>query len=498
MGYLLGIDLGSSSVKVALVDADDGRCAASAHYPKTEAPIASPRPGWAEQSPDDWWLYTRMAVAEAMAACGAGAADVSAIGISYQMHGLVCLDAAMQPVRDAIIWCDSRAVPFGEAAWRELGSALCLDRLLGSPGNFTAAKLAWVKANQPGVYERIRHFMLPGDYLALRLTGVAATTACGLSEMTLWDYREEAPAGFLMSHYGFDPGLLPPLVPTFGEQGVLTAGAAAELGLKPGTPVTYRAGDQPNNALSLAVLEPGEVASTAGTSGVVYGIAGGVVRDPLSRVNTFLHVNHTPSAPRLGVMHCVGGCGILNSWLRRNVAKGPTYDDMNQLAASVPAGSEGLVVVPFGNGAERVLENRTVGCSVHGLDFNRHSQAHLLRASQEGVAFSLCLGMEVMQGLGMRIESIHAGRANLFLSPVFRSVLAATSGATVELYDTDGAVGAARGAGLGAGIYSSAGEAFASLRQVSVEEPLPEAVEPCREAYERWKRRVEQESEACL
>ena len=484
--YLLGYDIGSSSVKASLVEVETGKCAASAFFPEQEAPIRAERPGWAEQDPSSWWSYLKQATASVLSQVRCTPADIKAIGISYQMHGLVCVDRDKQVLRPSIIWCDSRAVPYGKRAFETLGEKWCLEHLLNSPGNFTAAKLAWVKENEPALYDRIWKIMLPGDYIAMRLTGEAATTVSGLSEGIFWDFQENAPSERLLACYGFDKSVLPQITPTFGEQGRLTPAAAQELGLAAGTPVTYRAGDQPNNALSLNVLNPGEIASTAGTSGVVYGVIGQVAHDPLSRVNPFAHVNHTAASPRLGVLLCINGTGILNAWMRRNVApEHLSYAEMNDLAASVPVGSDGISILPFGNGAERMLENRDTGCSIHGLRFNRHSRAHLLRAAQEGIVFSFCYGIEIMQQMGLKVDRIHAGRANLFLSPIFREALAGTSGATIELYDTDGSVGAARGAGIGAGIYGSAFEAFASLERLALVEPTRRS--EYLDAYDRWK-----------
>lgn len=489
--YLLGYDIGSSSVKASLVHAGSGRCVAASFFPKTEAPILAVRPGWAEQAPEAWWERLKAATQAVLAESHVAPSDIQAIGISYQMHGLVCVDRHQQVLRPSIIWCDSRAVPYGRRAFQDLGEDLCLGHLLNSPGNFTAAKLAWVKENEPEVYEKIDKAMLPGDYIAMRLTGEICTTLSGLSEGMLWDFRRNAPARFLMDYYGFDSSILPEVRPTFSEQGRVTAAAAAELGLAAGIPVTYRAGDQPNNALSLNVFNPGEFASTAGTSGVVYGVNGNISYDPLSRVNTFAHVNHSEAQPRLGVMVCINGTGILNSWLKRNVVpEGLSYEEMNALAAQVPAGSEGVTILPFGNGAERILENREAGCSLHGLDFNRHSRSHLLRAAQEGIVFSFQYGLDVMAGMGMEVRKIHAGNANMFRSAVFREALAGVSGAVIELYDTDGAAGAARGAGIGAGIYSGHEEAFAKLEKVSITEPDAALTEAYAEAYGRWKERL--------
>ena len=487
--YLLGYDIGSSSVKASLVDAQSGRCVASAFYPKSEAAIIARKPGWAEQEPSSWWENLKLATADVMASSAADPKDIKAIGISYQMHGLVCVDKDLNVLRPSIIWCDSRAVPYGQKAFDQIGHEACLSHLLNSPGNFTASKLAWVKENEPELYSRIYKIMLPGDYIAMKLTGEVCTTISGLSEGMMWDFSENAPAQILLDYYGIDRSLIADIRPTFSEQGRVTAAAAAELGLAEGIPVTYRAGDQPNNALSLNVFNPGEIASTAGTSGVVYGVLGEVNYDPKSRVNTFAHVNHTEDHTRLGVLLCINGTGILNSWMKRNAApEGISYAQMNDLAATVPIGSAGVSILPFGNGAERMLENREVGSSIHGVNFNIHSQAHLLRAAQEGIVFSFKYGIEVMEQMGMNVNKIHAGHANMFLSLIFRNTLAGVTGAVIELYDTDGSVGAAKGAGIGAGIYKDNTEAFSTLEKLAVIEPSD--TQEYKDAYEVWKSRL--------
>jgi len=485
--YLLGLDVGSSSVKASLVSVDSGKCVATAFFPESEAPIMAVKAGWAEQDPQMWWDNAKLAVRKIMAEAGAAPDDVKAIGISYQMHGLVCVDKQLNVLRPAIIWCDSRAVPYGERAFRDLGAEQCLSHLLNSPGNFTAAKLAWVKENEPETYAKIHKIMLPGDYIAMRLSGMANTTVSGLSEGMFWDFKNNRVADFLMRYYGFDDSLIADIVPTFSVQSEVSSEAAAEMGLKAGTPITYRGGDQPNNALSLNVLNPGEIAATAGTSGVVYGVLGEVNYDKQSRVNTFAHVNHTAGQTRLGVLLCINGTGILNAWVHRNITPDVSYAAMNDLAGTVPIGSEGVTIIPFGNGAERVLENKETGCSISGLNFNKHSKAHLVRAAQEGIVFSFCYGMEIMQQMGMDIRKIHAGKANMFLSPLFRNTLAGVSGATIELYDTDGSVGAAKGAGIGAGIYKDHGEAFATLDKLEVIEPDAHNHAAYQTAYTHWK-----------
>ncbi len=490
--YLLGYDIGSSSVKASIVNAETGKCVSSAFFPKSEAEIIAVKQGWAEQRPEQWWEHLKQSTAAVLAESKVNPADIKAIGISYQMHGLVCIDRDHNVLRPAIIWCDSRGVPYGEKAFDELGHEKCLSHLLNSPGNFTATKLKWVKDNEPEVFERIDKIMLPGDYIAMKLTDRVCTTLSGLSEGMFWDFKNGRVADFLMEYLGFGSSIIPELVPTFSVQGQVTAHAAAELGLAEGTPVCYRAGDQPNNALSLNVFNPGEIASTAGTSGVVYGVNGEINYDPKSRVNTFAHVNHTNEQTRLGILLCINGTGILNSWVKRTVApEGISYPAMNDLAAQAPIGSEGVSILPFGNGAERVLQNREIGSSIHGVNFLKHGKQHIVRAAQEGIVFSFQYGIEIMEQMGMDVKKIHAGHANMFLSPLFRETLAGVSGATIELFDTDGSVGAAKGAGIGAGIYKDNNEAFATLDRIEVIEPKEADRQAYRDAYGLWKQRLE-------
>lgn len=480
----LGYDLGSSSIKVCLFDAECGHAIARSTYPDREMPMHAPRAGWAEQDPESWWEAAKAATGRLFESSDRKPSDVNGIGISYQMHGLVIVDATGKPLRPSIIWCDSRAVDVGERAFEALGSKRCLDTLLNSPGNFTASKLAWVRENEREVFARVQKLMLPGDYFAWRLTGRMATTVSGLSEGTFWDFAAGDVATFLLEHYGIPEEALPEIVPTFGEQGRLTETAGRELGLGAGTPVTYRAGDQPNNALSLNVLEPGEIAATAGTSGVVYGVSETVRADPHSRVNTFAHVNHTGGTPRLGILLCINGAGSSNRWARDVLGSG--YVAMNEMASTIPIGARGLVVLPFGNGAERMLENRDPGASIVNLSFNLHDDAHLARAVQEGVAFSFRYGMDVLAELGMRPSVIRAGQANLFLSPVFRDAITGATGVSLELYRTDGAEGAARGAAIGAEAYGSPAEAFEGLEREAVADPVPERRTAYEDAYSQW------------
>ena len=486
MPYLLGYDLGSSSVKVSLLDAATGRGVAAAASPRLEMPILAPRPDWAEQPPADWWQEAINATRLLKASYDFDPAAVAAIGITYQMHGLVLVDKAGRVLRPAIIWCDSRAVDIGQQAFAALGEDFCLHSLLNSPGNFTASKLKWVRENEPEIFAQIHKILLPGDYLAYQMTGRLQTTVPGLSEGVFWDFRRQAVAQELLDYYQLSAELLPEVVDTFAVQGRLTAEAAAALGLAASTPVSYRAGDQPNNAFALNVLEPGEVAATAGTSGVVYGISNQPTFDAQSRVNTFVHVNSTAAQPRNGVMACVNGTGILNSWLRRTLGADGSYEEMNALAAAAPIGAAGLVFLPFGNGAERILANRQPDASLVGLNFNRHDRAHLLRAAQEGIVFALCYGIQIMREAGVAVRRVRAGHANMFLSPVFREAFVNTAGVTLELYNTDAAQGAARGAGVGAGLYASPAQAFGGLEKILTVTPDAALQEQYQAAYARW------------
>ncbi len=482
--YFIGYDIGSSSIKAALLNADTGACVASATCPEKEMAIDVPHPDWAEQDPEGWWKEIIHATEILLQRYPVEPAQIKGIGIAYQMHGLVCVDKQQQVLRPAIIWCDSRAVNTGNAAFKALGEQYCLEHLLNSPGNFTASKLSWVRENEPHIYERIHKVMLPGDFIAMKLTGEACTTISGLSEGTFWDFEANGVSKALLEYYQVDEQLLSAIVPTFGIQGQLTAAAAATLKLAPGTPVTYRAGDQPNNAFSLNVLQPGEAATTAGTSGVVYAVHDKNSFDRQSRVNTFVHVNNDHAHTRNGVLMCLNGTGIANSWLK-NLVGDITYPEMNTLAQQASVGAKGLQVFPFGNGAERILENKSLGATLRNLDFNRHNRTHIMRAVQEGIVFGLNYGMDIMTGMDLNIHRVRAGHANMFLSPLFREAFANTANVVIELYNTDGAQGAARGAAIGAG-YVSAADAFRGMECLAVIEPEAALQSQYRDVYGNW------------
>jgi xylulokinase len=468
---LLGLDIGTSSIKVAIVDAQTQQTIATAQYPDTETPIKSLQKGWAEQSPKDWWEHAKLAILKAHATQLYQPSEIGAIGIAYQMHGLVCIDKTGNLLRDSIIWCDSRAVELGNQAFASIGEEQSLSHLLNSPGNFTASKLAWVKQNEPATYASIAQVMLPGDYIALQLTGNSTTSISSLSEGIFWDFKTKTLSEDVFQYYGLDKKHIPSIQNVFSEHGKLTNQVAAALGLSAGIPVTYKAGDQPNNALSLNVMEPGEVAATAGTSGVIYGVTDQLGYDKLSRVNSFAHVNHTSEEARIGVLLCINGTGILNSWIKKIAGVDMSYANMNQAAASIAPGSDGLCLLPFGNGAERMLENKTIDAHMSHIDLNKHSSAHLFRAAQEGIAFAFRYGLDILRSNGMEPAVIRAGKANMFLSNVFAKAFVNATNTKVELHDCDGSVGAAIGAGIGVGIYQNAKEAFSLKKSLETIEP---------------------------
>ncbi len=484
---LCGVDVGTSSIKVSVVDAANQQLIYSTSFPEIENEISAPELGFAEQDPEHWWYCVKQAILKANASNSYNSKDIVSIGISYQMHGLVVLDSLFNVLRPSIIWCDSRAIEIGNNAYLGIGKDYCENNLLNSPGNFTASKLAWVKINQPDIYDNIHLVMLPGDFIAGRFTNEFTTTNSALSEGIFWDFNTDSISKPLLDYFGFNANLFPTVQPVFSNHGVITEKVAEELGLNCQVQVTYKAGDQPNNAFSLGVLNPGEIATTAGTSGVVYGVSDTLKYDQMNRVNSFAHVTHTQKSTRIGVLMCINGTGILNRWVRQNIASDLTYNEMNALANNTPIGSRGLVCLPFGNGAERIFQNRNLGASFENLDFNQHSKSELIRAAQEGIAFSMAYGIEMLNATGIKANILKAGYANMYLSEVFTSTLINSSNVAVDLLESDGSFGAALGSGLGLGYYKSAKEAVSQIKRIKTCEPQKELISETLEAYSKWK-----------
>jgi xylulokinase len=489
--YSIGFDLGSSSIKAALIRLEDGAAIGKSSYPEQEMPIQAPQPGWAEQDPEFWWACIKAVTLQLLEQTGVPGAAIGSIGMAYQMHGLVLVDEQQQVVRPSIIWCDSRAVATGQAGFEAIGQERALKHLLNSPGNFTASKLRWVQQEEPDTYARIHKIMLPGDYIAMRMSGHIQTTITGLSEGIFWDFADRQVSSDVLRVYDIDPALLPDIAPGIGIQSKISETAANELGLSPGTPISYRAGDQPNNALSLGVLSPGEVAATGGTSGVVYAVTDQPLYDPQSRVNGFAHVNYQPNAPHIGVLMCINGTGIQYSWLRKMLAPGTPYETLEAEAAKAPIGADGLTALPFGNGAERILNDRQVGAQLLGLDFNRHGKAHLLRAGLEGIAFSFIYGMGILRDMGLQMEVIRVGNDNLFQSAIFGHTVASLSGCTIEIMETTGAIGAAQAAAVGAGHWDDLSAIHDNLKKMGQYEPQSTDIDAYRTAYQAWEKALQ-------
>ncbi len=487
--YYIGYDIGSSSIKVALVEAKTGKKIVVLNEPQNEMEIVSLHPNWAEQDPEIWWEHICVATKKAIRESNIDASQISGIGISYQMHGLVIVDEKCNPLRNAIIWCDSRAIEIGNKAFAEIGERKCATHLLNSPGNFTASKLKWVKVNEPAIYVKIYKYMLPGDFIACKLTGEITTTKNGLSEGMLWDYKENKVANWLLDYYGIDQSLTPTIVENFTNQGFVNEKASKESGLPTVIPVVYRAGDQPNNALSLNVFNPGEVAATGGTSGVFYAVTDVVSEQKGTRVNNFVHVNYEIETPRIGKLLNINGAGIQYRWLRNNMGS-ETYESMNRKASKIAIGSDGVVVIPFGNGAERMFNNKNIGTHFLNLNLNTHSNAHLFRASLEGIAFSFVYGMEILKEDNATINVIRAGNDNLFRSEIFSNTVATLIGHEIEIYNTTGAVGAARAVGLTDGDFEIFGSSITKNDHVMTFMPLKNK-EPYEEAYKNWKKELE-------
>lgn len=490
MNYYLGLDIGSSSIKAALVETESGKSIGVVQEPKEEMGMLAQKNGWAEQEPLDWWLHICNAIKSLQKKYNINKTQIKGIGISYQMHGLVLVDKNGNPLRKSIIWCDSRAVATGNKAFEEIGEDTCATQLLNSPANFTASKLKWVKENEPEIYNQIYKFMLPGDFVAYKFSNTINTTISGLSEGVFWDFKNDTVADFLLAYYGINPSLVPDIVDTFSNQSVLDQKGAEESGLEEGTPIFYRAGDQPNNALSLNVFNPGEVAATGGTSGVVYAVTENLSAKESSRVNNFAHVNYIKgAAARIGKLLCINGAGIQYRWLLNNLAVS-SYEEMNNLASEIAIGSDGVCLIPFGNGAERMLNNKEIGTRIVNLNLNNHHKGHMCRAALEGIAFSFVYGMEILKSDGIKLNVMRAGNDNLFRSEIFANTVATLIEQEIEIYNTTGAIGAARAANLYKGDFESFSKTIMDNDHVMTFMPLRDK-KPYLEAYNNWKKELE-------
>ncbi len=479
----IGYDIGSSFVKAALVDVETGRPIARARVPEAEISIDALQIGWAEQDPNLWWQYLCDATKKLLSDAQIKADQISSIGISYQMHGLVLVDQELNPLRKSIIWCDSRATPYGEGAFEKLGATYCKEHLLNSPGNFTASKLAWVIENEPELYQKAFKLMLPGDFLSAKLTGEPQTTITGLSEGIFWDFKTDQPSEALFDHYQIDQNLIPEIVSNFTVQATVSNAGAKATGLKAGTPITYRAGDQPNNAYTLGARKAGDVVATGGTSGVVYALTDQLSGQELTKVNTFAHVDYQPQKKIFGKLLNLNGAGIQYRWLHRLMGE-LGYDKLNEMAQKVPIGSNGLQVFPFGNGAERMLDNKVVNGHISNINFNIHDNHHMVRATLEGIAFAMIYGIEILKNDGVEIETLKVGNDNLFLSGVFSKTIADSLGISIQMLEATGAEGAAKAS------IARADQTQSNINITKTINPNPNNQDQSITAFEKWKKQL--------
>ncbi len=486
--YAIGYDIGSSSVKAALVNLSNGKTVDVVQYPKVEMAITAPFPNWAEQDPKLWWDAVCKTSHELIDKNPGVRNEIKSIGISYQMHGLVLVDKNLKVLRPAIIWCDSRTNQIGKDLSKSLGEKYCFENLLNQPGNFTASKLKWVIENEPEVFKKTQKVLLPGDFIAMKLSGAVNTTVSGLSEGTFWDFKNHKVAEQLMNAINADTDVIPEVLDTFSEHGKISRKASKETGLPVNTPITYRAGDQPNNALSLGVFEPGDIAATGGTSGVVYGVTDLLLNGPNSGINSFAHVNHSKEHPRIGQLLCINGAGSQYAWIRNQLlGLNTTYADMEKLISPIPIGSEGLRIIPFGNGAERMINNQQTGAQINNLQFNIHSKNHMIRSALEGIAFSFVYGIQLLSDLGINLKNIKVGNDNLFQSEIFSSTIVNLLNCEIQMQDTTGAIGAALASGKAIGAFSDLLEAF-SHNQIIKTYKAQNNHKAYYDAYEDWKK----------
>ena len=453
--FNIGLDIGTSFVKVALTEINSGKAIDLISYPEKEQDIISIKNGWAEQDPNVWWQNSCEAIRLLINRNNINPVNIKGVGVSYQMHGLVMVDSSGKCLRNSIIWCDDRAVDIGKKAYYDLGNQFCVENLLNSPANFTASKLKWIKDNESELFSKIYKIMLPGDYIAYKLSGKINTTKSGLSEGIFWDYKKDKISTELLNYYGIKESIFPEIVPSFGYQCCVDEKGANDTGLTPNTPINYRAGDQPNNALSLNVLTPGQIAATAGTSGVIYAVSSNILTSESERINNFIHVSNDDNLI-IGKLLCINGAGIQYSKLKNDLNI-ESYDEMNEMSNIPPVGSSNLIYLPFGNGSERMLNNKNIGSKLINFDQNVHEDSFVIRSTLEGIAFAFVYGMQILIKDGVKPVNIRAGNDNLFRSNVFGETIATLLNLNIEIYETTGAIGASRAVDLHLGDFDKFG-----------------------------------------
>jgi len=481
---LLGIDIGTSGSRALLLDEAGRTQSASADHKA----FRSPQSGWAEQDPDDWWRACQLAVRRVCEASGTQASAIQAIGLSGQMHGAVLVDAAGTVLRPAIIWCDQRTD--AECRWleRTVSESLLLE-LTSNPAltNFTLTKLLWIRAHEPEIWSRVRHVLLPKDYIRWRLSGEHAIDAADASGTLMLDVAWRRWSTDLLDRVGIEVDVLPQVFESPEICARVSPDGAAAIGVPAGTPIVAGAGDQAAGAVGMGITRPGAVSATIGTSGVVFAATDRPITDPKGRLHTFCHA--VPG--RWHVMGVTQAAGLSLRWLRDLVGAsgGVTYDDLTAEAALVPPGAEGVLWAPYLMGERTPHCDPAIRAALVGLAAN-HSRGHVVRAVLEGVAFSLRDTFTIFSELGVPVDRIVVGGGGA-RSALWRAIQASVYGRAVETIAADegAALGAALLAGVGAGVWKTVDEAVdATVRRGTTTSPDAESVAVMNERYAHYRR----------
>ena len=477
----LGIDVGTGGTRAVLIDAS-GKVVAS--YATEHAPFQSAFPGWAEQDPEDWWRATQQAIRAVLVAAACKPADIDAIGLTGQMHGAVLLDAEGNVLRPSLIWCDTRSAPQCDWLHATLGRERVIE-LTCNPAlpNFTLTKILWVREHEPQVFARIARILCPKDYIRFRLSGVYAMDVQEASGTLLLDVTHRRWSQPMAEASGVPMEWLPQLFESAEICAALSTPAAAATGLQAGTPIVAGAGDQGAGAVGMGILKPGSVSATIGTSGVVFAATDQPVRDPLGRLHTFCHA----VAGRWHVMGVTQAAGLSLRWFRDAISAGmqgapASYEQLMALAASAPAGSDGVFWAPYLFGERTPHLDPEVRAAFIGLSAS-HGQAHLVRAVLEGVAYSLRDTFTLFGELGIPVRGVRLGGGGA-RGPLWRQIQADVYGRAVEILTAEegAAYGAALLAGVGAGAWPNVDTACeSSIRVAETIQPDADA----RDVYER-------------
>lgn len=448
----LGIDIGTGGSRALLVDE---RGAVRAGFTAPHEDMRMERPLWAEQRPENWWDAAVSAIRGVLAAAAIPGSEIRGIGLSGQMHGLVILDAANAVIRPSLIWCDQRSQSQVDAVNAKVGRAKVLE-FIANPvlTGFTLPKLLWVRDNEPQHFDRVRKMLLPKDYVRFRLTGEFASEVSDASGTAVFDVVRRRWSFEMMDALGLDRSILPTCHESTDVTGLITREVAELTGLRAGTPVVGGGGDQASSAVGNGIVEEGIVSCTLGTSGVVFAHMEKVAYDPAGRVHTFCHAVRD----KWHVMGVTQGAGLSLQWLRNQLAPGTAYDALTAEAAHSPAGAQGLFWLPYLMGERTPHLDASARGGWIGLT-NSHTRGDLVRAVIEGVSYSQRDCLDIIEQLGVTVNSVRASGGGA-QSPFWRRLLASILNKRVVTLETQegSAYGAALLALAGTGAYASVPE----------------------------------------